>query len=87
MTVLAPPDSFDIDVETLIVGGGAAGMVASLAAHEAGQHVLVVEADAVPGPVRQARDLFANHPKIAAILECDLEMIELGQEIPACLRI
>ena len=48
MTVLAPPDSFDIDVETLIVGGGAAGMVAALAAHEAGQHVLVVEADAVP---------------------------------------
>lgn len=48
MTPLAPPSGFDIEVETLIIGGGAAGMVAALAAGEAGQQVLVVEADAVP---------------------------------------
>ncbi|MDU8910639.1 FAD-dependent oxidoreductase [Aestuariicoccus sp. MJ-SS9] len=42
------PDTFDLDVGTLIVGGGAAGMVAALAAQEAGQDVLVIEADAVP---------------------------------------
>ncbi|MFC3612307.1 FAD-dependent oxidoreductase [Lutimaribacter marinistellae] len=42
------PDSFDFSVETLIVGAGACGLVAALAAKEAGQEVLVIEADAVP---------------------------------------
>ncbi|WP_306131688.1 FAD-dependent oxidoreductase [Roseivivax marinus] len=42
------PDAFDFEVGTLIVGGGACGMVAALAAHEAGQDVLVIEADPVP---------------------------------------
>ncbi|SLN64636.1 Fumarate reductase flavoprotein subunit precursor [Roseivivax jejudonensis] len=42
------PDAFDLSVGTLIVGGGACGMVAALAAAEAGQEVLVVEADPVP---------------------------------------
>ena len=46
--IAAPPDAFDIDTETLIVGAGACGMVAALAAYEAGQDVLVIEADAVP---------------------------------------
>ena len=44
-----PPARFDLEVETLIVGAGACGLVAALAAHEAGRDVLVVEADAVPG--------------------------------------
>ncbi|SIS65934.1 fumarate reductase flavoprotein subunit [Roseivivax lentus] len=49
MAEVAPsPNAFDLEVETLIVGGGACGMVAALAAHEAGQEVLVVEADPVP---------------------------------------
>ncbi|MFY0692600.1 MAG: FAD-dependent oxidoreductase [Paracoccaceae bacterium] len=43
-----PPAAFDIDCETLIIGAGACGLVAALSAHEAGQDVLVVEADAVP---------------------------------------
>lgn len=43
-----PATGFDLDVETLIVGAGACGMVAALAAHEAGQAVLVIEADPVP---------------------------------------
>ena len=42
-----PPDGFDLEVETLIIGGGAAGMVAALSAKEAGQEVLVIEADAL----------------------------------------
>ncbi len=47
--VLPPPAAgFDISVETLIIGAGACGMVAALAAQEAGQEVLVVEADATP---------------------------------------
>jgi len=43
-----PAQGFAATVETLIVGAGACGMVAALAATEAGQEVLVLEADAVP---------------------------------------
>ena len=42
------PDRFDVETGTLIIGAGACGMVAALSAAEAGQEVLVVEADAVP---------------------------------------
>ena len=47
---VAPPpaDGFDLDVGTLIVGAGACGLVAALAALEADHEVLVVEADAAP---------------------------------------
>lgn len=46
---VAPPlDAYDIEVETLIIGAGAAGMIAALAAHEAGQDVLLIEADPLP---------------------------------------
>jgi len=43
-----PPDTFDLEVETLIVGAGACGLVAALSAVETGQQVLVLEADSVP---------------------------------------
>ncbi|KIN70469.1 putative 3-ketosteroid dehydrogenase [Sulfitobacter noctilucae] len=46
--IASPPDAFDFEVETLIIGAGACGLVAALSAHEAGQEVLVIEADAVP---------------------------------------
>lgn len=42
------PLEFDLHVDTLIIGAGACGLVAALAAKESGQQVLVVEADAVP---------------------------------------
>lgn len=42
-----PPQEMDFDVQTLIIGAGAGGMVAALAAAEAGQEVLVLEADAI----------------------------------------
>jgi len=46
--VLAPRSAYDIECETLIIGAGACGMVAALSAHQQGEQVLVVEADAVP---------------------------------------
>lgn len=46
--VLPTPETFDLDVEVLIVGAGAAGLVAALSAHEAGRDVLVLERDAKP---------------------------------------
>lgn len=46
--VLPPPEAFDFEVETLIIGAGAGGLVAALAARESGQEVMLIEADAVP---------------------------------------
>jgi fumarate reductase flavoprotein subunit len=43
-----PRPVYDYDVQTLIVGAGAAGLTAALAAREIGQEVLVLEADAMP---------------------------------------
>ncbi len=49
MAEVAPtPDTLDLEVETLILGAGACGMIAALAAQESGQQVMVLEADAVP---------------------------------------
>ena len=45
--IAPPPSAYDIQTGTLIIGAGACGMVAALAAVEAGQEVLVIEADAV----------------------------------------
>ncbi len=41
-------EPFEVTVETLIVGAGAGGLVTALSAREAGQNVLVLEADPVP---------------------------------------
>lgn len=40
--------TFDVGIPVVIVGAGAAGLVAALSAREAGQEVLVLERDAVP---------------------------------------
>src|SRR5581483_413707 len=42
------PQTFATRVPLLIIGAGAAGLCAALAAHEAGVEPLVVERDAVP---------------------------------------
>ena len=40
--------AFDVKVPVVIIGAGAAGLVAALSAREAGQEVLVLERDAMP---------------------------------------
>jgi fumarate reductase flavoprotein subunit len=40
--------SFDVEVPVVIIGAGAAGLVAALSVREVGQEVLVLERDAVP---------------------------------------
>ena len=46
--IATPLNEYDLAVETLIIGAGACGMIAALAAQEVGQEVLVVEADSLP---------------------------------------
>ncbi|AXI49204.1 3-ketosteroid dehydrogenase (plasmid) [Sulfitobacter sp. SK012] len=46
--IAAPLAEYDVDVGTLIIGAGAAGMIAALRAHEAGHDVLLIEADPLP---------------------------------------
>ncbi|MEM7711186.1 MAG: FAD-dependent oxidoreductase, partial [Pseudomonadota bacterium] len=48
MPVRPPPAAFDLDVPLLIVGAGACGLTAALAAADAGVAPLVVEADPTP---------------------------------------
>ena len=48
MSLKPPPDAFDAETEVLIVGAGAAGLIAALAAREAGAEVVLVERDATP---------------------------------------
>jgi len=48
VTVLPPPDGYELHVPILIIGAGACGLTAALAAREAGVEVLVLERDASP---------------------------------------
>lgn len=43
-----PPERFEFTVPVLVIGGGACGCIAALAAHDAGAGVLLVEQDARP---------------------------------------
>lgn len=85
---------FDFDVETLIIGAGAAGLVAALAAREAGQDVLVIEADAVPsgstalsaGLIPAAGTRFQRAVGIAddaAVFATDIQKKAKGENDPA----
>jgi fumarate reductase flavoprotein subunit len=48
MSILPPNRPFDITVPVAIVGAGACGLIAALAAHDAGAQVMVFERDKVP---------------------------------------
>jgi fumarate reductase flavoprotein subunit len=88
--IAAPLDAYDLDVDTLIIGAGAAGMIVALAAHEAGQDVLLIEADSLPsgstalsaglipaaGTVFQAREGIADD---AALFAADIQRKAKGE--------
>lgn len=44
----APPDAFEYSVDVLIIGAGACGLTAALAAAEQGASTLILERDATP---------------------------------------
>lgn len=48
MTALPGAGTYEVEVPVLVIGAGAAGLVAALAAREAGAEVLVLERDPVP---------------------------------------
>ncbi|WP_114858891.1 FAD-dependent oxidoreductase [Azospirillum brasilense] len=50
MSLILPAEgvAFEFTVPVVVIGGGAAGMIAALAAHERGAAVLVLERDALP---------------------------------------
>ena len=48
MTLKRPPPSFETSADVLVIGAGAAGLCAALAASEAGASVVLVERDPVP---------------------------------------
>ena len=48
MSLKPPPPSFDAETEVLVIGAGAAGLIAALAAREAGAEVVLIERDAAP---------------------------------------
>ena len=44
--IAAPPDAWDVETDVLVIGGGAAGLIAGLRALEAGAEALVIEREA-----------------------------------------
>ena len=93
-----PPEAFDFEVETLIIGAGACGLVAALSAHEAGQEVLVLEADPVPsgstalsaGLIPAAGTSFQAQAGIAdsaALFAKDIQAKAKGENDPALVNL
>lgn len=46
--VFEESSSFDVEIPVIVIGAGACGMVAGLAAHEGGAEVLILERDEIP---------------------------------------
>lgn len=75
--VLPAPETFDLSVEVVIVGAGAAGLVSALAAYEAGRDVLVLERDSQPsGSTALSAGLI---PAAGTRLQCALGITDTPQ--------
>jgi fumarate reductase flavoprotein subunit len=48
MSLKPPPPAFDAEADVVVIGAGAAGLTAALAAREAGAQVVLVERDPIP---------------------------------------
>lgn len=95
--IASTPDAFDFTSQTLIIGAGACGLVAALAAQEAGQQVLVIESDPVPrgstalsaGLIPAADTSFQRAAGIddsAAIFATDIQAKAHGENDPELVR-
>ena len=70
-----PSEGFETTISVLVVGGGAAGLCAALAAHEAGAEVAIFERDPLP---RGSTALSAGLIPAVAVLSHDTFDTELG---------
>ncbi|MFY9212373.1 MAG: FAD-dependent oxidoreductase [Aestuariivita sp.] len=96
--VLPAPDRFELSLEVVIVGAGAAGLIAALTAHEAGREVLVLERDVEPagstalsaGLIPAAGTMLQKAAGIedsAALFEQDIQAKAKGENDPALVNL
>jgi fumarate reductase flavoprotein subunit len=95
----AQPESLDIETDVLVIGAGACGLVASLAAHDGGADVVVVERDAspsgstsmssgfIPAPCTQAQRAAGIADDDASRFEADIQAKAKGRAVPALARL
>ena len=98
VTHLAAGEQFDTQVPLLIIGAGAAGLCAALAAKEAGVEAVVIERDAVPsgstalsaGLIPAAGTRFQRAKNIvdsAEMLAADIQRKAHGESDPAIVEV
>jgi fumarate reductase flavoprotein subunit len=98
VTHLAAGEQFDTQVPLLIIGAGAAGLCAALAAKEAGVEAVVIERDAVPsgstglsaGLIPAAGTRFQRAKNIvdsAELLAADIQRKAHGESDPAIVEV
>ena len=88
------PDQVDIETDVLVIGAGACGLVASLAAHDGGADVVVVERDTspsgstsmssgfIPAPATKAQRAAGIADDEPARFEHDIQQKAKGRAVP-----
>lgn len=88
------PDHVDIETDVLVIGAGACGLVASLAAHDGGADVVVVERDTspsgstsmssgfIPAPATKAQRAAGIADDEPARFEHDIQQKAKGRAVP-----
>ncbi|WP_037545213.1 FAD-dependent oxidoreductase [Stappia stellulata] len=95
----AQPERLDIETDVLVIGAGACGLVAALAAHDGGADVVVVERDAspsgstsmssgfIPAPATRAQRATGIADDNASRFEADIQAKAKGRAVPALARL